>query len=149
MNGTHNINSGIQMKETIARIRKNWYVLAICAVLGIVAAIVYNEQAANSYEVSSTLLLKKDADNASLASFFNEQNIPLKGTTRVQDQIGILKSHAINLKTVQNLNWEHSWYENKMFNKKDLHLYEPFIVEKTDLSKQLLGVPVEIGRAHV
>jgi tyrosine-protein kinase Etk/Wzc len=144
MNGTQNINSGIQVKETIARIRKNWYVLAICAVLGIAAAIVYNEQAANTYEVSSTLLLKKDADNASLASFFNEQNIPLKGSSRVQDQIGILKSHAINLKTVQNLNWEHSWYENNMFNKKDLHLYEPFIVEKTDLSKQLLGIPVVI-----
>lgn len=143
LNGTRTASPGVQMKETVAKIKKYWYVLAIGGVLGLIAAFIYNEQAPSSYEVSSTLLLKKDADNASLTSFFNEQNIPVKSVNRAEDQMGILKSHAINLKTIQNLDWKYSWYENNLFHKKDLFLYEPFIVE-TDISKQLLGVPVTI-----
>lgn len=143
LNGAHTISAGIQVKETIARMRKHWYVLAICGVLGVIAAFIYNENAPSNYEVSTTLLLKKD-DNASLASFFNEQNIPVKAPNRVQDQIGILKSHAINLKTILNLNWEYSWYEKNLFTKSDLFLYEPFTLENPDLTKQLLGVPVTI-----
>ncbi len=143
LNGAHAIGSGVQVKETIAKIRKQWYVLLICALLGVIGAFIYNENAPSKYEVSSTLLLKED-ENVSLTSVFNEQKIPVKAANRAQDQIGILKSHAINLKTIQNLNWQYSWFENDLFNKKDLYLYEPFIVEKPDLTKQLLGVPIVI-----
>src|SRR6267142_2232363 len=122
--------AGIVARDFISKLVKKWPWFLVCGLLGLLAGVLFNEYAQDKYEISSTLLLKTDAEKASIGSFISDQKAPGRSTVNPMDQSGIVQSYRLNLKTMNNLNWIVSWYEENWISKKDLYPNEPFTVTK-------------------
>ena len=95
------------------------------------------------FEATSTVLIRTEAKNETLKSLYKDLGIPEK-TTTIQNQIGVLSSYNLNLKTVNKLNWDKSWYLNTFFNKTELYSAPPFDVEKPDYFEQAKNIEISI-----
>ena len=134
--------AGINTRDFISKLIKKWPWFLVCGLLGLLTGVLFNRYSQDKYEISSTLLLKTDAEKASIAAFFNDQKAAVRSTVNPMDQAGIVQSYRLNMKTINNLNWIVSWYEENLVNKTDLYLNEPFTVTKNGPQTEM--VPVHI-----
>lgn len=136
---------GIDPYQLYLKLLKYWYWIIIFGGLGILAGIFYSKISQPKYQVSSTLLIETDTKQAELISLFQDLGVNNKTyTTNILNQIGILKSYSLSLKTLQNLQWNVTWHENSVLNSIDLYQREPFNVIEKEGSIQLKMFPVII-----
>src|SRR5690606_32131225 len=134
---------GIDLKQLGATFVKNWYWFFALAVIGVGLGLAIAKYSKQEYKVSSTILIKPDGAENTLATLFQDLGLKNK-KSNVQNQIGILKSYSLNLKALENLKWEHSWYEKTLFKKTDLYQREPFTVKVSDGSIPEKNIPIFI-----
>lgn len=129
--------SGGSMAPILSNLGKYWKWFALSTVLGLVAALVLNQVSPPRYESVTIVLFNQDVDKNSLS--FNDEVRPSTAKINIDDQVGIIKSFQLNLKTVLNLNWTYSIYTQDAFSKVDLYGNEPFtIVPEGDQTQGLL-----------
>src|SRR5688572_16367420 len=107
------------------------------------AAFIYNKMSLPYYRISTTILVKDDSKNADLNNIFRQLNTS-KSNPGIQDQVGVLKSYNLNLKTMQYFDWRYSWFKKQIFSERDLYKNEPFILELPSESAQTENVPITI-----
>jgi tyrosine-protein kinase Etk/Wzc len=134
---------GMTVKQLKANALKKWYLFVIFISLGLILAYLYNKVAAPTYRISSTVLVKKDNTANDLSHVFQEAKL-LRGNQLIHDQVGVIKSFTLNLKAVQSLNWQYSWFKKKMFGKVDLYKNDPFLIETPKGAVQADMVPLTI-----
>lgn len=134
---------GINVSQLFSKILANWYWFLLFTLLGIGVGMVYYKHVLPNYQVSSTILVKTDSKQAALSSLFQDLGVNNK-STNILNQVGILKSYTLNLKTLQNLQWDVSWYEQSLFSQLDLYQQEPFNVTMPEGSLQIKMLPVYI-----
>ena len=105
---------GISLKILKEKALKNWLYFAVCAGFGIVASFVVYKFSPDSYQISSTILIKDDGKTQEMNSVFRELNVS-KSNPVIQDQLGVLKSYSLNFKTMQYFNWRYSWFKKDWF----------------------------------
>jgi len=135
------LNEGIDVKEVLAKILKKWYWFAICALIGVGAALFYAKYASSKFEISATILVKTGSKQESIS--FDESS-PEAKTASLADQVGIIKSYKLNYRTIRNLNWDISVYEKGFLRNTDLYMHEPFLVEKIPGTIQFESTPITI-----
>ncbi|HMH32159.1 MAG TPA: polysaccharide biosynthesis tyrosine autokinase [Puia sp.] len=134
---------GMEIQQLLSRLKANWYWFLIAALLGLFCGVLYNAYTNPTYQASTTILIKTDDKSGALKSLYKDLGINEK-VTSIQNQVGVLSSYNLNLKTLQNLNWDVSWYKNSLFSKTDLYQNGPFKVEHPDYFDQVQGVPIYI-----
>lgn len=134
---------GIDLKQLGAMFIRNWYWFAILAVVGLGLGLVTASYSKQEFKISSTILIKSDGTENTLATLFQDLGLKNK-KANVQNQIGILKSYSLNLKTLENLNWSQSWYEQSLFKKTDLYQREPFALNIPETAFQTKNIPVYV-----
>jgi tyrosine-protein kinase Etk/Wzc len=120
-------SEGITIKQLKALILKSWKVIAAFSIVGVVIAFGYNRVILPYYRISTTLLVKDDSKANELSEIF-KSNTNLKAGKLIQDQIGVLKSYSLNLKAVQDFNWQYGWYMKGIMAHRDLYKDYPFEV---------------------
>jgi tyrosine-protein kinase Etk/Wzc len=133
----------MEWSQLLRRIRDNWYWFLLFGLIGLVAGWVYNQSTSQAYEATSTILIRTEGKNETLKSLYKDLGIPEK-TTTIQNQIGVLSSYNLNLKTVLKLNWDETWYLNSFFNKTEIYSAPPFDVEKPDYFEQAKNIAIGI-----
>lgn len=118
---------GITLKQLNSLILKNWHVFAIFCAIGVSIAIFYNRVILPYYRISTTLLVKDDSKANELSDIFQSSRMVVSRKL-ILDQIGVLKSFSLNLKTIQDFNWQYSWYRKGLIAHRDLYKNEPFDV---------------------
>ncbi len=142
-NNKHLKPEGIEWQQLLRRAKENWYWFLIFGMVGLVAGWIYNQSTSQAFEATSTVLIRTEAKNETLKSLYKDLGIPEK-TTTIQNQIGVLSSYNLNLKTVNKLNWDKTWYLNSFFNKTELYSAPPFAVEKPDYFEQAKNIEISI-----
>lgn len=129
------------MGLTFSRLAKNWKWFVLSTVLGLIAALVVNHLSPSRYESVTILLFRADADKNSLS--FNNEVRQSASKLNIDDQVGIIKSFQLNLKTILNLNWSYSVYAVDLLSKRDLYGNEPFTIVAE--GAQVKGVPLQLN----
>lgn len=138
-------DEGFNIKAFFLKLLNKWYWFAGSVFICVLIAVIFINFYSPKYEVSNVVLIKKDTKDESLTSVFNEQAAPSnRQAASITDQVGIIKSYKVNLKTVQNLNWDISLSEKGVLHDTDLYLSEPFLIEKAKGFAQAETSPVYI-----
>jgi len=134
---------GLNFKVIKSKILKYWHVFAVLGLAGGVLAFTYYKIAPSYYKISSTILVKDDGKNSEINNVFRELNVS-KSNPAIQDQVGVLKSYNLNLKTMQYFNWRYSWFKKNWVVEKDLYGNDPFDVVQADDAVQTENVPITV-----
>jgi hypothetical protein len=134
---------GLTINLIKAKLLKNWYWFASFCLAGAVMAFAYNKMSLPYYKISTTILVKDEAKGTDLNNVFRQLNTT-KGNPGIQDQVGVLKSYNLNLKTMQYFDWRYSWYKKHFFTKKDIYKNEPFTLEAPQDFAQVENVPISV-----
>jgi len=140
------------LKQFLYRMLGKWYWFALFGILGVAVGYLVNHYKEPSYTAGSTILIREDSRGISMENFFEGYNLGVK--TNVQNQIGILKSYSLNLRTLENLDWRSSIYKKKLFTERELYKNAPFTVtEGADYSNipelTLLIIPISEDKYRV
>ncbi len=134
---------GLTLKALKAKVFRNWYLFVFFCFIGLLGAFIYKKIVAPYYKISTTILIKTDK-SSDLNNVFRQLN-DKSGNAAIQDQVGVLKSYNLNLKTVQYLNWRYSWAEKGLFSNVDIYGNDPFKLDLVDERAQLENVPLTIN----
>jgi len=125
---SHAEPEGLTIKQLKSLILKNWMLFAVFCTIGLILAFSYTQVILPYYQISTTLLVKDDNKTSELTDIFQSSRI-VNSRKAILDQIGVLKSYSLNLRTVQYFNWQYSWYKKGYFEfNTDLYNDEPFDV---------------------
>jgi tyrosine-protein kinase Etk/Wzc len=119
---------GLTLKQIKTNALKKWYLFVIFIFLGVLLALLYNKFKSPEYWISTTILIKDENKENDLTNVFKDARI-IKGNTKIHDQVGVLRSYSLNLKTMQSLNWQYSWYKKLLIGQTDLYGKDPFELE--------------------
>ena len=134
---------GLTLKQLKANALKKWYWFLIIAVICVAGAFLYTKLVPTTYRISSTLLIKTDSKTSELTAIFQDVRLNRQNPA-IQDQIGVLKSFSLNLKTMQHLNWQYSWYKKELFGASDLYGNDPFVIKTPKDAAQLNNMALTI-----
>ena len=134
---------GISFNLIKAKFLKNWLWFAIFSFVGVAISIAYNKLALPYYRISTTILVQSDTKALDVNNIFSQLKTT-QGYPEIQDQIGVLKSYSLNLKTMQYFNWRYSWYKQELIAMRDLYKRDPFNLEMPNEAIQLENIPVHI-----
>ncbi len=134
---------GLDPKHFLHRVVRKWYWVLPFGVLGVLAGFITYKYTKPLYQASSTILMKTDEKHKALTSLFDNLGL-VKNKSSLINQIGILTSHQITLKTLNQLGWGISWYKKGFFNEKDVYPNIPFRVSFINDFRPLEDVPIYI-----
>ena len=141
-----NSEQGVNLKLFLQKVLQyKWLViLSISLCLGI--AIAYIKLATPIYEASTSILIDASGSSRALGdSQYVHGGVNLIETEKnLYNEIGIIKSFSLIRKTVEDLNFNVSYYAGNFLKMQEYYGYFPFEVQITENSPQLYGVPFEV-----
>ena len=143
MNGPQEVN----LKSFFRKILKNkwFFVLSICTCLAL--AFVYVKLATPKYAASTSLLIDESGSNRVLGenSKYVDGGVGLiEMEKNLFNEIGIIKSYSLVRETVEDLNFDISYFTKDGIKSKEAYGYFPFEVKLFDSEPQLYGMPFDI-----
>lgn len=136
-------SQSLEIKQILYLIRQNWPWFIIGALVGLLASLIYNKATNQQFQASTSILIKTEDNNTALKSLYKDLDINEKSTS-IQNQIAILSSYDLNLRTLENLRWDFSWYEDRWLNQQDLSDNPPFNLSKPNYFNEVKDVPILI-----
>ena len=127
--------------QLISRILRNWYVFLAAAAIGLIFALLFNKYYPKNYKASSVFLLKDEPHQMVMETTLENLNIR-ETNPKVQNELAVLSSYQLQLKTLQNLNWGVSWEKPGFLKQKSLYREEPFLVTSSDFEGQKKEIPL-------
>lgn len=124
--------------------KKNRWILFMFTAAGLIAGSIYFQAIPEKYLVSATLLVDQENKNPELKNIFRQVN-PIKKSSDIEDQIGLLKSYRLNYEAIEKLNWTHRWSKVTWIGSTDLYPTEPLKLEVHMVHRQSKGIPIKIS----
>ena len=118
-------NEPFDFKEILFKYRTIWPYLIITAAISLTIAYFINKYNQPIYEVSTTILLKKEKPLLDLKSLSSFDNINEASTN---DEIQILKSIEITERVLNRINFNISYFKKIPFDIKELYKESPFTI---------------------
>ncbi len=139
-------NSEVNLKSFIQRVFKYWYLFLLSLALCLTLAYLYTKWATPIYEVSTSLLIDDSGASRKMGeSKYLDGAVGLIATEKnLFNEMGIIKSHALIQKTLEELGYNTTYHTKEGFKKREQHAYFPFEVERLETTTQLYGVPVYV-----
>lgn len=135
----------VDIKRYVSLFISNWYWLAISLLIAMSISYGINRWSEEVYTVSSTILIKDDA-NAGLTNIF-PGSAAYKGQQNLNNEMGILKSFRLNYRVMEELpefNINYIKVGKRGVAETRLYKNSPFVVIYDSLEKQTMGLNVEI-----
>lgn len=135
----------IDLKAIFRKLVAKWWLFLITCGLCGAAAVAYLKTTPKQYAVSGVMLMSEKKRN----NFGAGNDEFLKGTSylssngELEDQISVLMSYTNVLRTIERLDFDVAYYEEKNFLRKESYTYKPFMV-RLDTSLQVTGIPIQI-----
>ena len=130
------------IKEYVYLFLDKRYWILMCTVVGVVLSYLIYKSQAPVYQVEASMLVIKDTRNNSMANLFEESK--LGSNTMVDNQVGIIRSYALNREVMEQLNWRANWYRVGTFTNRSLYKAEPFVISETPGDQNIAGVPLHL-----
>ena len=114
----------IDIKALFFKFFRFWYFFALTIFVALVIAFLFNKYTKPVFEVKTTVLLKDDKANQNLIGLGlmnNKQNL--------ENEMGIINSYSLAKRTINNLDFEISYFEEDNFVTHELYKSSPIKVE--------------------
>ncbi len=118
----------IDLKEILFRYLTHWKFIGAFIVGGIVLAFLFNKLSTPIYRIEATLLIK-DEDKGMLGGDLFEKAGLNMSKSNVENEMGILKSYTLLSETLQNLNFNVTYFESRLLKNQSLYKTSPIYVE--------------------
>ena len=144
---THiNVYQEVNLKLILQKVYQNKLFLIASVVSCSLLAFVYIKHSTPLYEISTSILIDTKGSNRALGdSQYVDGGVSLiEMEKNLYNEIGILKSFSLMVQTVQDLDFDVSYYAGNWFKKKEYYDYYPFKVTLTSNKSQLYGIPFEV-----
>ncbi len=136
-------NSFNYMKFFLRMIRR-WPWFALSVSLCVLIAWFYNQYTPSEYSIHSSLIVNEYETGIKKFDLNQGVNNEANMNILLQDHPGRIKSHMINLNTLQNLGWNIYWFQKMPLYDKDLYNNEPYQMKLLSNKNNTTGIPVQI-----
>ena len=144
MEQTNNPEETINVKEIIFKYSKYWYYFFLCIVFCLFGAFLYNRYTTPLYSGSTTILIRDDS-NASLGAENLLEGLELfSGKKNLKNEIGILESYDLIAKTIQDLQFQTSYFHLGKIRTAEVYKNVPFLAEVDSNNTQTLGIAFHV-----
>ncbi|MDY0335132.1 MAG: hypothetical protein RBR47_09245, partial [Bacteroidales bacterium] len=134
-----NQEESIDIKLLFIKFFRYWYFFALTVFVALVIAFLFNRYTKPVYEVKTTVLIKDDKAGQNLIGIGignSQQNL--------ENEMGIINSYALAARTINNLNFEVSYYKEDNFITSELYKSSPFEVVMDTAHVQPINVKFSI-----
>lgn len=142
------INGGfeINLKSLFQKIKKNKLLFIASIVTCLIIGYLYILFSTPQYEAATSILIDSSGNNRELGkSKYVEDGVGLIEVEKnLYNEIGIIKSHALIQKTIENLNLDVSYHTGKLFGTKEHYGHYPFQVSLDRNKPQIFGEFFEV-----
>ena len=136
----NNINDVVDLKDIYFKIKKNWFLFAICILITLLIAFAYNRYSTNYYLVETSILIKSDDDISSASDLIYEK---VNSSNKIlENKEQILTSFPLIFKTLSDLRFDISYFIKG--NIKTSESYFAPIILHCDDTQSLIGKKIEI-----
>lgn len=138
-------SEAIDLKAIFQKLAKKWWLFAITCTLAVACAVAYLKTTPKKYAVTATLLMsekKRNSFGGSGEEFLRGSSL-LKSGGDIEDQISLLTSHGMLMRTMKSLDFGVTYYEEADYLRVERYEFKPFIV-KLDTQLQVLGVHIQV-----
>lgn len=129
------------------RLRRRWYIVLLCAVLGFLLARVYLRYATPIYGAKSMIFIKGDPESSGTAmaegAILQELSL-FPGENRVANEIHILKSRSVMEKAVAELGLDYQYIGKGRIRDKDLYNNSPIVIDTIRWSTKPRSLEFEV-----
>ena len=140
MEKTNHSEETINVKDIIFKYSKYWYYFFLCIVLCLFGAFLYNRYKTPLYSGSTTILIRDD-NNASLGAENLLEGLELfSGKKNLKNEIGILESYDLIAKTIQDLQFQTSYFHIGKIRTGEVYKNVPFQAVVDSNKTQTLGI---------
>ncbi|MCB0550398.1 MAG: AAA family ATPase [Phaeodactylibacter sp.] len=136
-----NIYADLNIAGLAKKIWEKKFLFAASVILCVGIAFIYGKIAPPMYAVKTTLLIDSSGNSRKLGdSKYVEGGVGLIDMEKnLSNEMGILTSYSLMEKTVQDLDFQVSYYIGKWYKEREAYGYFPFEVELVDSSAQMFG----------
>ncbi len=137
----------IDIKKLIFKVINNWYWFALAVFISIVLAFFINRYTEPVYTVESSILIRdKSNTNASgIDNMMRELRVFDRIRRKnVEDEKGILESYFLTRKTLEQLNFEISYFSIGRIREPELYKISPFRVTTDSISLNPYNYPIHV-----
>ena len=114
-------------KVLFFKIYRHWYFFILTIIISLIIAFLFNKYTKPVYEVSTTVIIKSDRgteiDPQQLIGLGFRNNLQ-----NIENEVGVLSSYSLTERTLKNLDFFVSYYEEENFIAKELYGDHPFEV---------------------
>lgn len=138
-------HDGIDLRVIFNKLVSKWWLFLITISLAGAGAVIYVKTTAKQYSVTGVMLMsdKKRNNYSSDGEEFLKGTSYLTGSSGLEDQISVLMSYGNVLKTIRQLDFGITYFEERDFLKTEVYERRPFIV-RLDTGLQMTGVPIRV-----
>ncbi len=135
----------IDYKLIIFKILKNWYWLLLSVSIALTVVYLYNKYTPTTYQANTNVLINAENDPYYRSSQNIKDGFGLFTETKIlENEIIILKSYSLVHKTISQLNFGVTYYEDEGFIVNEIYRESPFFVEFDTSHAQLYGTEFHI-----
>ena len=130
----------LDLKGTFSNLFKFWYLFVVIIPFCLGTAHIYLKYKSQVYAVSGTLLIRDKANKMGAENLIESLEI-LRPNLNIENETGILKSYSLIDKTIQNLDFDVSYFSKGRVKTFEIYKNSPYKVEFDTLYPQIVGVP--------
>jgi tyrosine-protein kinase Etk/Wzc len=132
----------IDIKSFIIKCFHHWPYFVIILVIALTIAFLVNKFTSPVYKVKTWILIRDEENPLDPQKFIGSS---LYGNPyKLENEIGILKSKQLTEKTIKELNFLVSYYQDERFKSTSLYTHSPFIIQPDTLFRQPVNVSFQL-----
>ncbi len=137
----------IDLKKLIFKVLTNWYWFALTIFVAVVLAFFINKYTEPVYTIQSSILIrdKSNSNTSGIDNMMREMRVFDRIRRKnVEDEKGILESYFLTRKTLEQLNFEVSYFAIGRIREPEIYKNSPFIVTSDSLPLNRYNYPIHI-----
>lgn len=138
-------NDIIDLRAVVRKILRRWWWFAItCSIAGALG-VAYLKTTPKSYMVSARMLMGEGSRGfgAQQEDFLKGMSL-VRGSSQLEDDIALLTSRSMIVKTLRRLDFGVSYHTTRNFLTQEHYGFPPFRVQLDSVSVQVVGVPIHV-----
>ncbi|MBK8226605.1 MAG: polysaccharide biosynthesis tyrosine autokinase [Flavobacteriales bacterium] len=135
----------IDLRAVVRKILRRWWWFAITGIIAGGLGVAYLKTTPKTYMVSARMLMGEgDRGFGGRQEDFLKGMSLVRGNSQLEDDIALLTSRSMMVKTLNRLDFGVSYYTTKRYLTQEQYSFPPFRVQLDSVSVQVTGIPIHV-----
>ncbi|MFZ1692025.1 MAG: Wzz/FepE/Etk N-terminal domain-containing protein, partial [Flavobacteriales bacterium] len=135
----------IDLRAVVRKIMRRWWWFAITGIIAGSLGVAYLKTTPKTYMVSARMLMGEGERGfgARQEDFLKGMSL-VRGNSQIEDDIALLTSRSMIVKTLNRLDFGVSYHTTKRYLTQETYSFPPFRVQLDSVSVQVTGIPIHV-----